>query len=233
MSGHSKWSQIKHKKAIADAKKGAAFGKIARAIALAARDNPDPSSNLRLKAEIEKARAVNMPSDNIERAIKRVSDKSAAALTEIQLELIGPGSAAIIVTAITDNSNRTLNELKQIATRAGARIAGQGAVSWMFKKTGVIRLHGQADEALQLAAIDAGADDVRTEDDTTTVYTAPETMAAVRDALDDAVASADVELVPSNGAPIPDTAQQHQLESLLEALDGQDDVQGVYTNAEY
>jgi YebC/PmpR family DNA-binding regulatory protein len=233
MSGHSKWSQIKHKKGIADAKKGATFGKISRAISIAARDNPDPSSNLRLKAEIERARAVNMPSDNIERAIKRVADKSAAALTEIQLELIGPGSAAIVVNAITDNSNRTINELKQIATRAGAHLAGQGAVSWMFKKAGIIRLRDGADEALQLTAIDAGADDVQTDDGSVVVLTAPEKLQAVREALGDAVISASVELHPTTLTPVSDRQQQGQLEALLEALDEHDDVQDVFTNADY
>lgn len=135
MSGHSKWSQIKHKKGIADAKKGVAFGKIARAISIAARDNPDPASNLRLKAEIERARAVNMPSESIERAIKRVADKSASALVEVQLELIGPGGAAIVVNAITDNSNRTINELKQIATKLGGRMVDRGSVLWMFSRS--------------------------------------------------------------------------------------------------
>lgn len=233
MSGHSKWSQIKHKKGIADAKKGATFGKISRAISIAARDNPDPSSNLRLKAEIERARAVNMPNDNIERAIRRVADKSAAALTEVQLELIGPGSAAVVVTAITDNSNRTINELKQIASRAGAHLAGQGAVSWMFKKTGVIRLRDDADESLQLAAIDAGADDVQAEDGSVLVFTSPEKLQAVRSALGDAVASSAVELYPTTLAPVRDRQQQGQLEALLEALDEHDDVQEVFTNADY
>lgn len=233
MSGHSKWSQIKHKKGIADAKKGVVFGKMAQAISVAARDNPDPSSNLRLKAEIERARAVNMPNENIERAIKRVSDKSAATLTEIQLELIGPGSAAIIVNAITDNSNRTINELKQIATKAGARLAGQGAVSWMFKKMGVIRLRPGSDDALQLVAIDAGADDVQVEDDAVTILTPPELLPSVRSALGDAATSSEVELVPTSWAPVADAQQQQHLEALLAALDDHNDVQNVVTNADY
>ena len=154
------------------------FGKLAKAISMAARNNPDPASNARLKAEIERARAVNMPNENIERAIKRVSDKGVAALTEIQLELIGPGGSGIIVTAITDNSNRTINELKQIATKLGARMAGQGSLMWMFKKVGS-------------------------------------------------------EYVVSVPTPLVDPAQQQHLETLLEALDDYNDVQDVFTNAEY
>jgi len=233
MSGHSKWSQIKHKKGIADAKKGVAFGKIARAISIAARDNPDPSSNLRLKAEIERAHAVNMPGDNIERAIKRVTDKNASALVEIQLELIGPGGAAVVVNAITDNSNRTINELRQIATKAGAHLAGQGAALWMFKKSGVIRLREGADESLQLSAIDAGADDVQVQDGSVVVTTTPEKIGVVRSALGDAVVSASIELLPTTWTPVTDPHQQQQLESLLELLDEHDDVQGVFTNADY
>lgn len=178
MSGHSKWSQIKHKKGIADAKKGVAFGKIAHAISIAARDNPDPASNLRLKAEIERARAVNMPSENIERAIKRVVDKSASALLEIQLELIGPGGAAIVVNAITDNSNRTINELKQIAAKLGGRMVGRGSVLWMF---------------LRLPRA----------------------------------------LTPVTTIPVTDINERSRLDALIKALKEHEDVQDVFTNADY
>jgi len=138
MSGHSKWSQIKHKKAIADSKKGASFGKIAQAISLAARANPDPSKNLRLKGEIERAHAMNMPNDSIQRAIKRVTNKDASALSEIQIELIGPGNSALIIHAITDNSNRTIGDLKKLAMSFGAHMTQQGAVLWMFKRVGIL-----------------------------------------------------------------------------------------------
>jgi YebC/PmpR family DNA-binding regulatory protein len=178
MSGHSKWSQIKHKKGAADAKKGIAFGKLARAISVAARGNPDPTKNLRLKAEIDRARAVNMPNDSIQRAIQRVTDKASAALNEVQLEFIGTGGAAIIVSAITDNSNRTINELKQLATKPGARMVGQGSLLWMFQKSS---------EGL--------------------VATVP--------------------------APIPNQDDQQKLEAFLNAIDDHDDVQEVFTNAEY
>lgn len=232
MSGHSKWSQIKHKKAIVDAKKGKVFGKLARAISIAARGNPDPTTNLRLRGEIERARAVNMPNDNIERAISRVGDKDAAALSEVQLELIGPGNAAIIVSAITDNSNRTINEIKQIALKHQAHMAGQGAVLWMFKKSGVIRLIEGSGEDIQLQAIDAGADDVANEEGALVVYTTPETFQAVRDALGVSVTAAGMELVATSPLVLTDEATRNHLLVLLEALDEHDDVQEVVTNAQ-
>lgn len=231
MSGHSKWSQIKHKKAIADSKKGKAFGKLAQAISIAARANPDPAKNLRLKGEIERARAVNMPNESIERAIRRTTDKDAAALSEIQVELIGPASAAIIVSAITDNSNRTINDLKKLATTFDAHMAGQGAVSWMFKKTGIIELSSDTDEETQLRAIDAGADDVVTDTGSVFVYTSPEVFQTVKDVLGSSIISSRLELIPSTPLEISDEHQKEKLIELLEAIDELDDVQDVVTNA--
>lgn len=140
MSGHSKWSQIKHKKGVADAKKGKVFGKMAQAIAVAARGNPDPATNVRLKGEIERARAANMPLENIQRAIRRVTDKDTAELKDIRVAFIGPGGAGILAHAITDNSNRTINELKQLAVRAGMRMADPHAVDWMFNVENPVRV---------------------------------------------------------------------------------------------
>ncbi len=232
MSGHNKWAQIKHKKAIVDAKKGKVFSRLARAISLAARGNPDPEKNIRLKGEIERARAVNMPGENIERAIRRVSEKDSLALLEIQIDVIGPGGAAIIVSAVTDNSNRTIGELKQLAAKFGAHMASQGSASWMFKKLGVIRLT-RNDEEVSLRAIDAGADDVQSEDGTAVVYTTPETFHAVKETLGSLVASSSLELVPTTLCPLSDSHDQQQLEALLTALDEHDDVQDVFTNADY
>jgi YebC/PmpR family DNA-binding regulatory protein len=231
MSGHSKWSQIKHKKALADSKKGKVFGKLAQAISIAARANPDPSKNLRLKGEIERARAVNMPNESIERAIRRTTDKDAAALSEIQVELIGPASAAIIVSAITDNSNRTINDLKKLAATFDAHMAGQGAVSWMFKKTGIIELPAASSEEVQLMAIDAGADDVAVASDSVLVYTSPEAFQRVKDALGASVVSSRLELISSTPLEIPDEHEKEKLIGLLEAIDELDDVQDVVTNA--
>lgn len=231
MSGHSRWSQIKHKKAITDAKKGAVFGKIGRAISIAARGNPDPATNLRLKGEIERARAVNMPSDNIERAISRVSDSGTEALAEVQLEFIGPGNAAVVVNAVTDNSNRTINELKQLAARHGGRMAGQGAVLWMFKKAGIIHLAAGADENASLRAIDAGAEDVTSDPDGIVITTTPERFQQVRDAVAEHVSHAAIELFAPSPLIISDEPTKQHLVELLEALDDHDDVQEVVTNA--
>lgn len=174
MSGHNKWAQIKHKKAITDAKKGVAFGKLARAITVAARGNPDPATNVRLKAEVDRARAANMPIDNIERAIRRISDKDSNTLSDLQLELIGPGSIAIIAKAITDSSNRTINEIKQLCSRMGARLVNPGSVSWMFTiSNGVytpqhtVRI---SDEPVQVQA-HAFLDALQDHDDIQEVYT--------------------------------------------------------------
>jgi YebC/PmpR family DNA-binding regulatory protein len=170
MSGHSKWSQIKHKKGAADAKKGIAFSKMARALSVAARENPDPATNLRLKNEIDRAREANMPVENIQRAIRRVTDKNAAQLKDVHLAFIGPGGAGIMVHAITDNSNRTVNELKQLASRSDVRMTEFGAVAWMFNTEHPIQTPIQSPEDRQhletfLAALD-DHDDVQDVDTT-------------------------------------------------------------------
>ena len=133
MSGHSKWSQIKHKKAISDQKRSAAFGKLARLVTIAARGNPDPKTNMRLKAAIDQARSANMPLENIERAIQRTADKNQATLDEIRIEALGPGGAAIVISAITDNRNRTIAELRTLLSNHVAKIVAEGSLSWMFK----------------------------------------------------------------------------------------------------
>ncbi|MCC6934510.1 MAG: YebC/PmpR family DNA-binding transcriptional regulator [Candidatus Yanofskybacteria bacterium] len=231
MAGHSKWSQIKHKKAIADAKKGALFGKLSRAITIAARGNTDPATNSRLKAEIERARAVNMPLENIERAIRKTTE-AADTLSELSLEFIGPGNAGVVVRAITDSSNRTINELRQIAASHNARLAGQGSVVWMFKKIGLIVLAAPATPDLQLRAIDAGADDVLDEDGVSVIYTSPEKLDAVRSVLGDIVASAEITLIPTTPAPISNEAERAAADAFVSALEDHDDVQAVYTTYE-
>ena len=150
MSGHNRWSQIKHKKGTSDAKKGVVFGKLAKAISIAARDNPDPGTNLRLKGEIDRARAVNMPNENIDRAVERFADKSAAALIEVQLECIGPGGVAIVVSAITDNSNRTISELKQLIAQRGGKTVPPGSVMWMMKNQTELSRPKQKEQLQQL-----------------------------------------------------------------------------------
>lgn len=235
MSGHNKWAQIKHKKAISDAKKGKVFGKLARAISVAARGNPDPTTNSRLKSEIDRARAANMPLDNIERAVRRVSEGDQDALSSIQVELFGPGNAAMLVIAITDNSNRTINEIRQLCGKIGVRFASPGSVSWMFKKSGVVRVHPQNPEDLEkieLKAIDAGAEDVQSENGDLVIYCA----AGITDELARVLGPAaekSIEFLPTSATLITDGKTQKQLEDSLEALDDLDDVQGVYTNADF
>lgn len=136
MSGHSKWSQIKHKKGAADQKKGILFGKLAKAISVVARSNPDPRTNLRLRSAIEQARSFDMPNDNIERLLKKASDKSQAELYEIVLEAFGPGGVGIIITAVTDNKNRAIGNIRTLLSKNGVQLSGQGSVLWMFRKEG-------------------------------------------------------------------------------------------------
>ena len=231
MSGHSKWSQIKHRKAAADAKKSALFGKLARAISVAARGNPDLQTNLRLQAEVQRARAVNMPSDSIERAIRRVADKDAATFHEVQVEFIGPGGVAVVVSAITDNSNRTIMELRRIATDHGARTADAGSAIWMFKSRGIVRVAtaGRDLDALELAAIDAGADDVQPKEDSLLVLCPPDSLPALVSALGEAVQASTTVLVPNTVVQVTGDTEDSIL-SFVDALEDHDDVQRVFTN---
>lgn len=238
MSGHNKWAQIKHKKAATDKKRAQVFSKLSRAISIAARGNPDPDTNARLKSEIDRARAVNMPIENIERAIRRVSEKDATTLEALQLEILGPAGLALIVSAITDNPNRTIGEVRKLASDHGAKMAQEGSLSWMFKKMGIITFPvaplsvGQA-ERLELTAIDAGAIDVAADNEQVTVYTQPEDLDVVRGMLGAAgfmPTDAVLSLVPASRVPVPPTARD-LLEALISALDDHEDVQDVYVNA--
>lgn len=233
MSGHSKWSTIKHKKAAADAKRGALFGKLVRAISIAARDNPDPNTNAQLRDVVQRARAANMPNEKIERALKKITDKDATTLSEIHLEFIGPGDTAIIVTGITDNSNRTISELKKIASVHGGRMVQQGSVGWMFKKAAVIRARsGDDPDTQQLEVIDAGADDVSVEDGELYVTAAPEHAEAVRQILGITIIESTLSFIPTTLHSLDDEKSREQLRNLLNALDDHEDVQDVSTNAE-
>lgn len=231
MSGHSKWSTIKRKKAAIDAKRGDLFGKFSRAISIAARDNPDPETNNQLRDVIQRARAANMPSGNIERAIKKVSDKDSASLVEVQLEFIGPSDAAIIVSGITDNSNRTISELRKEASAHNGRMVNQGSVSWMFKKAMVIRARKDTDVAAQqLSVIDAGADDVIEDTDELLVIAPVERAESVRSALDETLIDSSLSFVPLTPQTLSDENDLQKLQTLLQALDDHDDVQDVVTN---
>ncbi len=150
MAGHSKWSQIKHKKGLSDQAKGALFSKLARAISLAARGNPDPKTNLNLARAIERARELNMPNESIERAVKRVHDRSQAQLEELRLEALGPGGVALIILVIADNKNRSLAEIKSVLAEHGAHLVHEGSLLWMFKKDNPVQVPISAEVAREL-----------------------------------------------------------------------------------
>lgn len=232
MAGHNKWSKIKRGKAVEDAKRGAVFTKIGNQIAIAARGGTDPSTNSALAMAIEKAKAANMPSSNIDRAIARVADKSAAQLQEVMYEGYGPGGVAVLVECATDNVNRTYPEVKNAFNKHGGSIAEKGAVAFQFIRKGVIIAKGSGDD-LMLGALDAGAEDVQEEDDATIIYTAQNTLAKVRDALKEAgveIEQAELSYEPNNTVEITDEAVQGKIERLMDALDDLDDVSNTYTN---
>src|SRR5918998_3409403 len=205
MSGHSKWSQIKRQKGANDAKRGAIFTKVGREIAIAARQGGgDPEANYRLRLAMEKARSVNMPADNIKRAIERAAggDK-AEQFEEIVYEGYGPGGVAILVEAATDNRNRTVADVRSMFAKAGGQLAGAGAVAWQFEPRGVVAIarDGQDPDEIALAAIDAGAEDVDTEGDPLEVLTTPDQLDAIRRSLQDSglpIESAEIAMQPKN-----------------------------------
>lgn len=236
MSGHSKWSTIKRKKGAADAKRGQLFTKLAREITVAARGGlPDPDSNPRLRLAIAKARSESMPKDNIDRAIERGSgDSSGDQYDEIYYEGYGPGGTAIMVLAMTDNRNRTVGELRAALTRAGGTLGETGSVGWMFDQMGVIVIPAdeEATDDLQLLAIDAGAEDVSIESGVVEVFTAPQDLHKVQEAL--AAAGFEAETADLTMRPKTLMAPERELVvkalRLLEKLDDLDDVQQVYSN---
>ena len=239
MSGHSKWSSIKHQKGVADARRGQLFTKLTREIIVAVREaGPSPDSNFRLRLAVQKARDANMPLDNIERAIKRGSgDTEGATLTELTLEGYGPAGVAILVQALTDNRNRTLSDVRNIFSRGGGNMGEAGCVAWLFDSRGLIMIdkEGQDSEEIELLAIDAGADDVVEEEDHIEIYTRPEDFEAVREALDNAkipVSSAEVSLMPKTSVELEEK-QAVQTLRLMNKLEEHDDVQSVVSNAEF
>jgi YebC/PmpR family DNA-binding regulatory protein len=238
MSGHSKWSTIKRQKGVTDAKRGALFTKVAREISVAARQGGgDPDANYRLRLAVEKARSVNMPSDNIKRTIdKAVGGGEAEQYEEIVYEGYGPGGVAVLVEAATDNRNRTAAEVRSIFTKAGGQLAGSGAVAWQFEPRGLIAVNRDggidADE-VALTAIDAGAEDVDTDDpESIGIYTSPADLERVRKALDGAgvpVDSAENTMVAKQTVEL-DSARARQALRLVELLEDLEDVQRVTAN---
>jgi len=236
MSGHSKWSTIKRQKGANDAKRGALFTKLGNQIAIAARGGTDPAMNSALALAVEKAKAANMPSANIERSIQRAADKSAAQMEQAMYEGYGPGGVAVLVEVATDNKNRTLPEVRLAFTKSGGSMAEQGSVAFQFSRKGVIRVKGGGDE-LELAAIDAGAEDIFEEEETgeTVIHTAPGDLAKVRDSLKaggQEIADAELTYVPNNTMEISDPETVRKIIKMMDALDDLDDVVATHTNFE-
>jgi len=238
MSGHSKWATTKRQKAVTDAKRGAAFTKIGNMIAIAARGGTDPAMNPSLAMVIEKAKAANMPAANIQRAIDRVADKSAAALEEVVYEAYGPGGVGLIIECATDNRNRTFPEVRSTLAKHGGTVAEPGSVAFQFTRKGVIRAeiaaNQDADELL-LIALDAGADDAVQEENELIIYTDMKNLHRVRQEVAAKglhVVDAGLEYVANSLIEISDPTQAQKVMNLLEAIDDLDDVQAVHTNAD-
>jgi len=239
MSGHSKWSSIKHQKGVADARRGQLFTKLTREIIVAVREGgSNPEANFRLRLSIQKARDNNMPMDNIERSIKKGSGElGGASLTEIILEGYGPNGIAILVEAFTDNRNRTIQDVRSTFSKHGGSLGESGCVAWIFDAKGLITVKTDSLDAddLALNAIDAGADDVKVESGYVEIYTKPEEMEMVRSALEAkniAVDAAELTKVPKNVVQLDDKAAMQTLK-LLDKLEELDEVQNVSSNADF
>jgi len=232
MSGHSKWHSIKHQKAAADAKRGQAFTKVAAEIAVAARDGADPDMNYRLRLAIQKAKSVNMPAANIERAIARgAGTAGGAALEDLTYEGYGPSGVAVIVKALTDNRNRTGADVKSSFSKFGGNLGAPGSVSYLFEQKGIILCKAGIDkEEAELAAIEAGAADIDDSGEQLVVFTAPTDLEKVRDALGDAVESANIEQTASQTITVDDEKKASSLMKMIDVLDELDDVVSVSAN---
>ncbi len=239
MSGHSKWSSIKHQKGLTDARRGQLFTKLTREIIVAVKQGgSDPETNFRLRLAVQRARDSNMPHDNIERSIKRGSGETeGATLVELVLEGYGPSGVAVLVQALTDNRNRTLQDIRNIFTRNGSNLGESGCVAWLFDTRGLIRVDaGDLDtEELALQAIDAGADDVDIEYAHMEIYTRLEGLESVRKALEQKnipIASAELSMVPKTTVDLEEKAALQTLR-LLDRLEELDEVQSVSSNANF
>ncbi len=242
MSGHSKWAGIKHKKAIVDAKRGQVFTKVAREITVSARDGgADVTGNFRLRLAVQKAREVNMPADNIERAIQRgVGGKDGAQLMDIRYEGYGPHGVAVLVDVLTDNRNRTVAALRNLFTRSGGSLGETNSVGWMFRQEGVIRVAAGDRDAEELAlelldVVDVGPEgDISPDEDAVVVTVAPVDFEAVRRSLEEAghaIAASELTMNASQSVEL-DARQAPSVMRLLDSLEDHDDVQQVFANAE-
>lgn len=236
MSGHSKWATIKRKKGAMDTKRGQLFTKLAREIQFAARQGPDPNFNFRLRLAVEKAKAENMPKENIERAIRRGAglDSDAAQLEEVTYEGYGPNGVALYMQVVTDNRNRTVSEIRRILSRAGGSLGESGSVAWLFDNKGyiLISLEGRDPDKVFELALDAGAEDVQFSDGTAEIYTAPEDLQTVRQAFEDArykIESAELSMIPKTVVSL-DPAETLKVMNLIETLEDHEDVVKVYSN---
>jgi YebC/PmpR family DNA-binding regulatory protein len=238
VSGHSKWSSIKHKKGAADAKRGKLFSKLTRAIIVAAREGgADPAGNLALQNAIEKARSYSMPKDNIDRAIAKGSgaDSDTSAFETVIYEGYGPSGVAVIVEALTDNRNRTASDVRHTFAKNDGNLGGSGAVSWLFERRGVVIVEadGADEDELTLAAAEGGAEDVTRDGSTFQITAAPEQLAAVREAVEAAgftVDASELTMVPKTTVEVADENEAKKVLRLMDQLEDNDDVQDVYAN---
>jgi YebC/PmpR family DNA-binding regulatory protein len=238
MSGHNKWASIKHKKGANDAKRGKIFTKLIKEITVAARmGGGDPNGNPRLRAAVLAARAENMPKENIERGIKKgTGELEGVSYEESLYEGYGPGGAAVLVESLSDNKNRSVAEIRHVFSKNGGSLGTSGCVAWMFKKKGYIAIERQAvdEEKLMEKALDAGAEDVREDETTFEVITAPEDFEAVKAAIDELQApyiSSEITMLPQNTTSLTGK-EADQMVKLMDMLEDCDDVQKVYTNAD-
>ncbi|MBN2372589.1 YebC/PmpR family DNA-binding transcriptional regulator [bacterium] len=236
MSGHSKWHSIKHKKAATDAKRGKAFSKVIKEITIAARlGGGDPAANARLRTAIQNAKAVNMPQDNVTRAIKKgTGELPGVSYEEMTYEGYGPGGAAIMLEIMTDNKNRTVADIRHIFSKHNGNLGESGCVSWMFNKKALIVLpsEGVDEDRLMEVALEAGADDISLEGDVYEVTTDPEVMETVKDAVEKAgfpVSSASITMIPKTTIKL-EGKQAVQMLKMMDTLEEHDDVQNVYAN---
>ncbi len=241
MSGHSKWSQIKHKKAVTDKRKGKLFSKLANLIAIAARAGGDPIMNPNLRLKIDRAKQAGMAKEAIDRAIKRgTGELSGALLEEVRYEAYGPAGVAFLIDCVTDNKNRTINDIRAILNKNEAKFAQAGALDYLFEPRGVVMLvKGQQTKAtndeIQLAAIEAGAQDFDEDDDSLTIYTQPDQLESVKQALESVrvvIDSAELTMIPKTSVVLSQQALGQKVLNLAQALDELDDVIAVSSNFE-
>jgi YebC/PmpR family DNA-binding regulatory protein len=235
MSGHSKWSTIKHKKGAADAKRGKLFSKLIKEITIAARvGGGDPAANPRLRTVVDKARQANMPNDNITRAIKKgTGELEGVRYEEVTFEGYGPGGVAVMVETLTDNRNRTVSELRHLFAKLGGNLGEAGCVAWIFSKHGVLTFDkGVGEETLMETVLEAGAEDIKDEEDILTVVTDPSSFESVKEACDEKgikYIEASLSMVPQNTVKLNRSGAEKMLK-LMDALDDHDDVQNAYAN---